>query len=65
MIGNMAEIGLQWNGGQGLQVGLVGMLVTKFIFQKSHDIAYFFRVDFYCSVECLKFLVALEAWGTM
>jgi len=30
---------------------------------QSH-ITYFFRVYSYCGVECLKFLFALEAWGT-
>ena len=35
-IGSMAETGLRRNGGQGLHVGLAGMLVTNCRFQKSH-----------------------------
>ena len=61
-IGNVAKTGLRQNGGQDLHVGLAGMLVTSYIFQ-SH-ITYFFRVYSYCGVERLKFLFALEAWGT-
>jgi len=59
----MTETGLRRNGGQGLHVGLAGMLVTTF-FSQSH-ITYFFRVYSYCGVERFKFLFALEAWGTM
>jgi len=35
-IRNMAETGLWQNGGQDLHVGLAGMLVTSYLFQKSH-----------------------------
>ena len=38
LIGNMAEAGLWWNGGQGLHVRLVGMPMISFVFQKSHCI---------------------------
>jgi len=38
MTENMAKTGLQRNEGQGLHVKLVGMLVTSFLFQKSHCI---------------------------
>jgi len=58
----MAERGLQQNGDGGLHVGLAEILVTNCLFQKSHYI--FFRVYSYCGVKCLKFLFALEAWGT-
>ena len=37
-LGNMAETGQQQNGGQDLHVGLAGMLVTSYLFQKSHNI---------------------------
>jgi len=65
MKGNMAdaEKGLRQNRGQGLRVRLAEMLVTNFLFQKSHCI--FFRVDFYCGVKHLKLLYALKAWGTV
>jgi len=34
----MVETGLWQNGGQDLHVGLAGMLVTSYLFQKSHYI---------------------------
>jgi len=40
MTGKMAETGLKWNGGQGLHAGLVGMLVTSFLLQKTHRILF-------------------------
>jgi len=61
-MGSMAKTGVRQNGGQDLHVGLAGMLVTSYPFQKSHYI--FFHVYSYCGVERLKFLFALEAWGT-
>jgi len=65
IIGNMAETGLKRNGDQSLHAGVVGMLVTSFLSQKTQYI--FFRVDFYCDVErfhVIMFLYALEVWGT-
>jgi len=49
----MAETCLRRNGGQGLHIGLAGMLVTNCLFQKSHYL--FFRVYSYCGVERFKF----------
>jgi len=59
-IGNMAETGLRQNGGQDLYVRLARMLVTRYLFQKSHYI--FFQCLFlWCRTP--KFFFALEAWA--
>jgi len=59
MTGNMVETGVKRSGGQAFHAGLVGMLVTSFLFQKTHCI--FFHASFYSSVTCFQFLFALEA----
>ena len=59
----MAETALRQNGGQGLHVGLAGMLVTNCLFQNSHLLIFSMFILIAVS-NVSKFLFALEAWGT-
>ena len=59
MIGNMANTGLRQNRSSGLHVGLVGMLVINFLFQKSHCIFFPCWFLFWCQKASGSF--ALEA----
>ena len=71
MTGNMAGIGLPRNGGPGLHVWLVGMLVTSFLLQRTHCI--FFPCWFlwlcrtppvpFCTWSMVHFAVGIWVWG--